>query len=288
MLLLLLLLRCFSHVKLCDPIDGSPPGSAVPGILQARTLERAAFSFSNAWKWKVKVKSLSRVRLLATPWTAAHQAPPSMGFSRQKYWSGVPLPSPLVSLGNSNCMRTLRKDYSAWQTAQSLLCSVGLTWWTLAWGVLHTHGTISLDHEWEFRPNLSLYRDHGEMETEEWRVLSGFTQGPRMVWRLMVTLCACPAAEGWSAPPAPKDRAAVPLPRHQVGRGQHVTVFTALPQMMEIRLIKNKHCRAFLVVETLPFHCRGCGFSPWLGNKDPTCSKASITVKYFSTLSVWL
>ena len=73
---------------LCDPIDDSPPGSPVPGVLQARTLEWVAISFSNAGKWKVKVKSLSRVRLLATPWTAAHQAPPSMGFSRQEYWSG--------------------------------------------------------------------------------------------------------------------------------------------------------------------------------------------------------
>ena len=79
---------------LCDPIDSSPPGYPIPGSLQARTLEWAAISFSNAWKWKVKVKSLSRVRLLATPWTAAYQAPPSMGFSRQEYWSGVPLPSP--------------------------------------------------------------------------------------------------------------------------------------------------------------------------------------------------
>ena len=80
---------------LCDPIDGSPWGSPVPGILQARTLEWVAISFSNAWKWKVKVKSLSRIRLFATPWTAAYQAPPSMGFSRQEYWSGLPLPSPL-------------------------------------------------------------------------------------------------------------------------------------------------------------------------------------------------
>ena len=79
---------------LCDPIDSSPPGSPVPGILQARTLEWVAMSFSNAWKWKGKVKSLSHVRLLATPWTAAYQAPPSMGFSRQEYWSGIPLPSP--------------------------------------------------------------------------------------------------------------------------------------------------------------------------------------------------
>ena len=67
---------------LCDPIDSSPPGSPVPGILQARTLEWVAISFSNTWKWKVKVKLLSRVRLLATPWTAAYQAPVLMGFSR--------------------------------------------------------------------------------------------------------------------------------------------------------------------------------------------------------------
>ena len=81
---------------LCDPRDGSPPGSPVPGILQARTLEWFAISFSNAWKGKVKVKSLSCVRLFATPWSAADEAPPSMGFSRQEYWSGVPLPSPLA------------------------------------------------------------------------------------------------------------------------------------------------------------------------------------------------
>ena len=79
---------------LCDPIDSSPPGSPVPGILQARALEWVAISFSNVQKWKVKVKSFSRVRLLAIPWTAVHQAPQSMGFSRQEYWSGVPLPSP--------------------------------------------------------------------------------------------------------------------------------------------------------------------------------------------------
>ena len=78
---------------LCDPIDSSPAGSPVPGILQARILEWVAISLSNAWKWKVKVKSLSCVRPSATPWTAAFQAPPSMGFSRQEYWSGMPLPS---------------------------------------------------------------------------------------------------------------------------------------------------------------------------------------------------
>ena len=77
-----------------DPIDRSPQGSPVPGILQARTLEWVAISFSNAWKWKVKVKSLSHVRIFPTPWTAAHQVPPSMGFARQECWSGVPLPPP--------------------------------------------------------------------------------------------------------------------------------------------------------------------------------------------------
>ena len=91
---------------LCDPIDGSPPGFPVPGILQARTLEGVAISFSNAWKWKMKVKSLSRVWLVATPWTAAYQAPPSMGFSRQEYWSGVPLPSP------KNTLETFNLKYS--------------------------------------------------------------------------------------------------------------------------------------------------------------------------------
>ena len=83
---------------LCDPIDGSPPGSPVLGILQARILKWFAISFSNTWKWKVKVKSLSRVQLIAMPRTAAHQAPPSMGFSRQEYWSGGPLPSPYSRL----------------------------------------------------------------------------------------------------------------------------------------------------------------------------------------------
>ena len=77
---------------LCDPIDGSPPGSPVPGILQARTLKWVAISFSNAWKWKVKVKSLSCAWLFTIPWTAAYQDPLSMGFSRQEYWSGLPLP----------------------------------------------------------------------------------------------------------------------------------------------------------------------------------------------------
>ena len=84
---------------LCDPIDSSLPGAPIPGILQARTLEWVAISFSNAWNGKVKVKSLSRVQLFTTPWTAAYQGPLSMGFSRQEHWSRVPSPSPRTSLG---------------------------------------------------------------------------------------------------------------------------------------------------------------------------------------------
>ena len=85
-----------SCLTLCDPRDSSPPDSPVPGILQARTLEWVAISFSNAWKWKVKSESevTQSCLTLVTPWTAVYQAPPPMGFSRQEYWSGVPLPSP--------------------------------------------------------------------------------------------------------------------------------------------------------------------------------------------------
>ena len=110
---------------LCDPIDGSPPGSSVPGILQAGILEWVAISFSSAWKWKVKVKSFSRVQLFATPWTAAHQAPLSMGFPRQEYWSGVSLPSPanpklpiypspLVTMVCSLCLSLLLSPVNQW------------------------------------------------------------------------------------------------------------------------------------------------------------------------------
>ena len=122
---------------LCDPRDGSPPGSAVPGILQARTLEWVAISFSNAWKWKVKGKSLSRVRLLATPWTAAYQAPPPMGFFRQKYWSGVPLPS-LICDYNSRKIQESNCEALEWAiilvagiNAESIIFKKLLLFWTL-------------------------------------------------------------------------------------------------------------------------------------------------------------
>jgi len=104
-------------VTLYVPIDSSPPGSPVPGIFQARILEWVAISFSNAWKWKVKVKLLSHVWLLATPWTTAYQVPPYMGFSRQEYWSGVPLPSPIKKSTNN-------KFYKEWRKGTLLHC-----WW---------------------------------------------------------------------------------------------------------------------------------------------------------------
>ena len=101
---------------LCNPRDSSPPGSPIPGILQATTLEWVVIFFSNAWKWKVKVKSLSRVQLFTTPWTAAYQAPPSTGFSRQEYWSEVPLPSLWICPKNTitekdTCTQCLLQHY---------------------------------------------------------------------------------------------------------------------------------------------------------------------------------
>ena len=98
----LMKVKSLSCVQLCDPMDCNPPGSSIQGIFQARVLEWVAISFSNAWKWKVKVKLLGCVQLFTTPWTAAYQAPPSRGFSRQEYWSGVPLPSLVHMLLKSN------------------------------------------------------------------------------------------------------------------------------------------------------------------------------------------
>ena len=114
---MLLLKSLQSCPTLCNPKDSSPPGSPIPRIFQARTLEWVAISFFNAWKWKVKVKSLSRVQPLA--WTAAYQAPPSMGFSRQEYWSGVPLPSPKHMLG------TLYKSRASRSGSNSTCVSCG-------------------------------------------------------------------------------------------------------------------------------------------------------------------
>ena len=102
---------------LCDPIDGSPPGSPVPGILQARTLECVAISFSNEGKWKVKVKSFSHIWLLVTPWTAAYQAPLSTGFSRQEYWSGC------------HCLLRTRATVGKTESSRKLPYSPGSSAW---------------------------------------------------------------------------------------------------------------------------------------------------------------
>ena len=133
---MLLLLSHFSRVRLCDPIDGSPPGSPIPGILQARTLEWVAISFSNAWKWKVKVKSLSCVQLLATPWTAAHQAPPSMGYSRQEYWNVVPSPSPdiLQIRGGFSDMPTLN-GLGSFMSVLKVNMKIWTSWFAWFYGV---------------------------------------------------------------------------------------------------------------------------------------------------------
>ena len=123
---------------LCDPIDSSPWGSPVPGILQARTLEWVAISFSNAWKWKVKVKSLSRDQLLPTPWTAAYQAPPSMEFSRQEWWSGVPLPSPQSCcphpfhiMGAEENAKGKSCDWCEWEAKWAVSCQAHILLWSL-------------------------------------------------------------------------------------------------------------------------------------------------------------
>ena len=119
-----------SSLTLYDPIGGSPPGSPVPGILQAGTLAWVAISFSNAWKWKVKVKSLSCVWLFTTPWTAAHQAPPSMGFSRQEYWSRVPSPSPNYPYNWYLLLPSGNEDWDHYHVLPAVCC----TWWGVSSG----------------------------------------------------------------------------------------------------------------------------------------------------------
>jgi len=115
---------------LCDTIDGSPPGSPIPGILQARIQEWVAVSFSKAWMWKVKVQSFSRVWLLATPWTAAHQTPPSMGFSRQECWSGVPLPSPMVRMRRELRKGPIQRIRALWEQPR---CPLMTEKWMKKW-----------------------------------------------------------------------------------------------------------------------------------------------------------
>ena len=130
---------------LYDPIDGSPPGSPVPGILQAGTLEWVAICFSNAWKLKVKVKSLSRVQFFTTPWTAVYHAPPPMGFSRQEYWSGVPLPSPQLSINLLKFSVTWESTHYEWDSCW---------WWT--YKVKLEDSLIVNTHTWLDNPSISI------------------------------------------------------------------------------------------------------------------------------------
>ena len=134
-------------LTLCDPIDGSPPSSPIPGILQARTLEWVAMSFSNAWKWKVKVKSLSRVRLSVTLWTAAYQASPSMGFSRQEYWSGVPLSS-LDGVSNTPEFTDLNLFSPRRQLLSHLTCSCRITITQISVLLLHLDDLLATRLLW--------------------------------------------------------------------------------------------------------------------------------------------
>ena len=149
---------------LCDPTDGSPPGSPVPRILQARTLEWVAISFSNAWKWKVKVKSLSCIRLFATPWTEAYQAPPSMGFSGQEYWRGVPLPSPSEAWW-ATIYRVAKSQIqlSNWAHSQ----------WKPIWGFMSKKvSTAEKDRSWK-----NIFKSHIQQTTDLWTIHK-YTQQP--------------------------------------------------------------------------------------------------------------
>ena len=149
---------------LCDPVDGSPPGSPVPGILQARTLEWVAISFSSAWKWKVKGKSLSCVRLLETPWTTARQAPPPMGFSRQEYWSGLPLPSPLLEVGG-DLMKPLEGEEGS------------PVWKCLLWG----DGTVIKSSWWTLASNACLLQP-----LNQWSWSSGYNRMSCRTWKIQM------------------------------------------------------------------------------------------------------
>ena len=195
---------------LCDPIDCSPPSSIIPGILQARTLEWVAISFSNAWKWKVKVKLLSRVRLLATPWTSAHQAPPSMGFSRQEYRNGVPLPNVWQLIYRMELRQALR----ALLYSVSWLCSghrgilfvlFEIVYWAVFWlfAIFCRHVHVSTDGNLKDIHGETLWGERRKLEDLETtfapvsKLMSrGHVVTPRAQWRVWFRqeerhFCAC-------------------------------------------------------------------------------------------------
>ena len=185
--LLLLLLSRFSRVWLCaDPIDGSPPGSPVPEILQARTLEWVAISSSSAWKWKGKVKSLSHVRLIATPWTAGHQSPLPMGFSRQEYWSGLPLPSlkmPLPLVKSPRCFKR-KKHCKPSPLCLFFLSDPGLRG---QWLRNHSKFLLSVDKDAQQTRILNLDRDRKIWVYFDCKEQCLFTCGRIMEWALCKT-----------------------------------------------------------------------------------------------------
>jgi len=183
-------------VSLCDPIDSSPPGSPVPGILQARTLEWVAIFFSNAWKWKVKVKLLSHVWLLVTPWTAAYQAPPSMGFSRQECWSGVPLPSFMIVthvnfyfITASNA--TTGRCEDSFPRVHYYLISLASCF---KWLVTSSHVFLILENLSKQLPHLNCHQDSGCPLLRSWAQMSLLLMGwivsplpsPSLQWKMEV------------------------------------------------------------------------------------------------------
>ena len=161
--------KTYSYLAILFLIYRSPPGSAIPGILQARTLEWVAISFSNAWKWKVKVKSFSRVGLVATPWSAAYQAPPSMGFSRQEYWSGVPLPSPIYQSSKTQMFGTIL-CWGGWPQISLLRMQNNSNPWKGIW----PHQTKFYMHT--FLDPATLLEEAALKDTFI-KLLKGFTQG---------------------------------------------------------------------------------------------------------------
>ena len=156
-------------MTLCDPIDGSPPGSPIPGTLQARTLEWVAISSSNEWKWKVKVKSLSHVRLFATPWTEAYQSPPSLGFSRQEYWSGVPLPSP-VSITTQPQMLYILTFYNFCVIMSNI--SQSLIYYELHWKLWEIQIKVCPFSHWD---NTYILRYQIQDLLSEWTIICYYT-----------------------------------------------------------------------------------------------------------------
>ena len=183
---------CQSCPILSDPIDSSPPGSPVPGILQARIPEWVAISFCSAWKWKVKGKSLSCVQLFATSWTLAYQAPPSMGFPRQQYWSGMPLLSPLaiykdlLSCSQSWLGRECVDDVGLWASREEAWSHQFLMD-GLPDGIHDTVGSTSPWCPSRARSAVFLFRAHYRLFYMEWERCQSLCQHPEQLRKQVLT-----------------------------------------------------------------------------------------------------